>query len=70
MTDLSFDCVIPIKVTVHYDFDGKVNVTAVESSAGYDRMSAVPFDMLPSIKDMPQLFNQINQAAEMNFRGE
>lgn len=69
MTDLSFDCIVPIKVTVHYDFDGKVNVTAVESSAGYDRMSAVPFDMLPSIKGT-QLFNQITNAAEIDFRGE
>lgn len=71
MPELSCEYVIKIPVTVHYDFDGQVKVTAVEScTAGYERFSALPYDMLRDLKHSPELMETINQAAEKDFRGE
>lgn len=71
MPELSCECVIRIPVTVHYDFDGQVKVTAVESHmAGYERFSALPYDMLGGLQGSPELIEMINQAANKDFRGE
>lgn len=71
MRDLSCECVISIPVTVHYDFDGQVKVTAVESGmAGYERFSAIPYDMLGDLLGSPEQIETIIQAANKDFRGE